>query len=92
MNYPGAALPPWEYRETRSSARIRAIASRSSRRSFLEQFDWGSPQFYIENSLIDRPMIYGLLGASLLKGRTFGFVGPIARCAKDCRLPPTCFA
>jgi hypothetical protein len=62
MNYPGPVIPAWEYRE-------KALVGNDQRHrvalfptQFLEQFDWGSPQFYIEDSLIDRPMIYGLLG------------------------------
>ncbi len=35
---------------------------------YLEQFDWGSPQFYIEDSFVDRPMIYGLLGGEPSEG------------------------
>ena len=68
MNYPGAMLPAWEYREN-------ALLGNDDRHrvalfptQFLEQFDWGNPQFYIENSLIDRPMIYGLLGSEPSQG------------------------
>jgi hypothetical protein len=68
MNYPGAVLPTWEYREN-------ALLGNDDRHrvalfptQFLEQFDWGSPQFYIENSLVDRPMIYGLLGSEPSEG------------------------
>ena len=35
---------------------------------YLEQYDWGNPQFYIENSLIDRPLVYGLLGSEPSEG------------------------
>ncbi len=68
MNYPGAVLPAWEYRE-------KALVGNDQRHrvalfptQYLEQFDWGSPQFYIEDSLIDRPMIYGLLGSAPTEG------------------------
>ncbi len=68
MNYPGEALPAWEYREN-------ALVGGDQRQrvalfptQFLEQFDWGNPQFYIENSLVDRPMIYGLLGSEPSEG------------------------
>ncbi|MBV9234185.1 MAG: hypothetical protein JO030_09090, partial [Candidatus Eremiobacteraeota bacterium] len=68
MNYPGAVLPAWEYRE-------KALLGDDQRHrvalfptQYLEQFDWGAPQFYIEDSLIDRPMIYGLLGSAPTEG------------------------
>lgn len=68
MNYPASTLPAWEYREN-------ALLGNDDRHrvalfptQFLEQFDWGNPQFYIENSLIDRPMIYGLLGSEPSEG------------------------
>lgn len=68
MNYPGPVLPAWEYRE-------KALVGNDQRHrvalfptQYLEQFDWGAPQFYIEDSLIDRPMIYGLLGAAPSEG------------------------
>ena len=68
MNYPGAAIPAWEYREN-------ALLGNDDRHrvalfptQFLEQFDWGNPQFYIENSLIKRPIIYGLLGSEPSEG------------------------
>ncbi|MGB8910243.1 MAG: alpha-(1-_3)-arabinofuranosyltransferase family protein [Candidatus Cybelea sp.] len=63
MNYPGAALPPWEFRENALVGANQGQRVALFPTQFLEQFDWGSPQFYIENSLIDRPMIYGLLGS-----------------------------
>lgn len=68
MNYPGPVLPAWEYRE-------RAMVGNDQRHrvalfptQYLEQFDWGAPQFYIEDSLVDRPMIYGLLGGEPSEG------------------------
>ncbi len=68
MNYPGESLPAWEYREN-------ALVGDDQRQrvalfptQFLEQFDWGNPQFYIEDSLIDRPLIYGLLGSEPSEG------------------------
>jgi hypothetical protein len=68
MNYAGAVLPSWEYRE-------KALVGNDQRHrvalfptQYLEQFDWGSPQFYIEDSLVDRPMIYGLLGPEPSEG------------------------
>ncbi|MBV8530998.1 MAG: DUF3367 domain-containing protein [Candidatus Eremiobacteraeota bacterium] len=68
MNYPGQVIPAWEYRE---NALVGANASQRVAlfpTQFLEQFDWGNPQFYIEDSLIDRPMIYGLLGSEPSEG------------------------
>ncbi|MGB6522660.1 MAG: alpha-(1-_3)-arabinofuranosyltransferase family protein [Candidatus Cybelea sp.] len=68
MNYPGTALPSWTYRENA------LVGSDDQHRvalfptQFLEQFDWGNPEFYIENSLINRPMIYGLLGSEPSEG------------------------
>jgi len=68
MNYPGQTLPSWEYRE-RS-----LVGADLGRRvalfptQFLEQFDWGAPEFYIEDSLIDRPIVYGLLGSEPSEG------------------------
>ncbi len=68
MNYPGPVLPAWEYRE-------KALVGDDQRHrvalfptQYLEQFDWGAPQFYIEDSLVDRPMIYGLLGGEASEG------------------------
>jgi hypothetical protein len=68
MNYPGPVIPSWEYRE-------KALVGNDQRQrvalfptQFLEQFDWGSPEFYIEDSLVDRPMIYGLLGSEPSEG------------------------
>ena len=52
MNYPGTVIPAWEYREN-------ALVGNDDRHrvalfptQFLEQFDWGNPEFYIENSLV----------------------------------------
>jgi hypothetical protein len=63
MNYPGQPIPAWEFRESAlvgddQNQRVAVFPTQ-----FLEQFDWGAPQFYIEDSLVDRPMIYGLLGS-----------------------------
>jgi len=68
MNYAGPVIPPWEYREKSlvgddQSHRVALFPTQ-----YLEQFDWGSPQFYIEDSLVDRPMFYGLLGAEPSQG------------------------
>lgn len=68
MNYAGPVIPPWEYREKAlvgedASHRVALFPTQ-----YLEQFDWGSPQFYIEDSFIDRPMIYGLLGGEPSEG------------------------
>jgi hypothetical protein len=68
MNYPGQPIPAWEYRESA------LIGSNESQRvalfptQFLEQFDWGNPQFYIEDSLVKRPLIMGLLGSEPSEG------------------------
>ncbi len=68
MNYPGSVLPSWEFREsalvgTDDQHRVALLPTQ-----FLEQYDWGNPQFYIENSLIDRPLVYGLLGSEPSEG------------------------
>ncbi|MFY9720032.1 MAG: hypothetical protein WAK16_10355, partial [Candidatus Cybelea sp.] len=68
MNYPGSVLPSWEYREsalvgTDDQHRVALLPTQ-----YLEQYDWGNPQFYIENSLIDRPLVYGLLGSEPSEG------------------------
>ncbi len=68
MNYPGQPIPEWEYRESAlvgadQNQRVALFPTQ-----FLEQFDWGSPQFYIEDSLVDRPLIYGLLGSEPSEG------------------------
>jgi hypothetical protein len=68
MNYPGASLPAWEYREsalvgTDQRQRVALFPTQ-----FLEQFDWGNPQFYIEDSLMNRPLVYGLLGSEPSEG------------------------
>ncbi|MBV8345503.1 MAG: DUF3367 domain-containing protein [Candidatus Eremiobacteraeota bacterium] len=68
MNYAGPVIPPWEYREKSlvgDDARHRVALFPTQ---YLEQFDWGSPQFYIEDSFVDRPMIYGLLGGEPSEG------------------------
>jgi hypothetical protein len=68
MNSPGASLPAWEYRENALVGAEQGQRVALFPTQFLEQFDWGNPQFYIENSLIDRPMIYGLLGSEPSEG------------------------
>lgn len=68
MNYPGQAVPSWEYRESSLVGHDRAHRVALFPTQFYEQFDWGSPQFYIEDSLIDRPLIYGLLGSEPSEG------------------------
>lgn len=68
MNYPGQPIPSWEYRESA------LVGSNENQRvalfptQFLEQFDWGNPQFYIEDSLVNRPLIMGLLGSEPSEG------------------------
>jgi Alpha-(1->3)-arabinofuranosyltransferase len=68
MNYPGQPLPAWEYRESALVGDDRRQRVALFPTQFLEQFVWGSPQFYIEDSLVDRPMIYGLLGSEPSEG------------------------
>ncbi|HXO17791.1 MAG TPA: alpha-(1-_3)-arabinofuranosyltransferase family protein, partial [Candidatus Dormibacteraeota bacterium] len=68
MNYPGRSLPSWEYRAASLVGNDKAHRVALFPTQFLEQFDWGNPQFYIEDSLIDRPMIYGLLGSEPSEG------------------------
>ena len=68
MNYPGSVIPAWEYRENALLGNDHRYRVALFPTQFLEQFDWGNPQFYIENSLIDRPMIYGLLGSEPSEG------------------------
>ncbi len=63
MNYPGQVIPSWEYRESELVGKDSGHRVALFPTQFLEQFDWGNPEFYIEDSLIDRPMIYGLLGS-----------------------------
>ncbi|HEV3091889.1 MAG TPA: alpha-(1-_3)-arabinofuranosyltransferase family protein, partial [Candidatus Cybelea sp.] len=68
MNYPGSQLPSWEYRENALLGNDDQHRVALFPTQFLEQFDWGNPQFYIENSLVNRPMIYGLLGSEPSEG------------------------
>ncbi|HEY6486351.1 MAG TPA: alpha-(1-_3)-arabinofuranosyltransferase family protein [Candidatus Cybelea sp.] len=68
MNYPASVLPSWEYRENALLGNDDQHRVALFPTQFLEQFDWGNPQFYIENSLVDRPMIYGLLGSEPSEG------------------------
>ena len=68
MNYPGTELPAWEYRENALVGADQTHRVALFPTQFLEQFDWGNPEFYIENSLVSRPMIYGLLGSEPSQG------------------------
>jgi Alpha-(1->3)-arabinofuranosyltransferase len=68
MNYPGQVLPSWEYRESALVGNDPTHRVALFPTQFLEQFDWGNPQFYIEDSLLDRPVIYGLLGSEPSEG------------------------
>ena len=68
MNYPGPVLPSWEYRENALVGQNQDYRVALFPTQFLEQFDWGKPQFYIENSLVSRPMVYGLLGSEPSQG------------------------
>ncbi|HEX3368034.1 MAG TPA: alpha-(1-_3)-arabinofuranosyltransferase family protein [Candidatus Cybelea sp.] len=68
MNYPASVLPSWEYRENALLGNDDQHRVALFPTQFLEQFDWGNPEFYIENSLVDRPMIYGLLGSEPSEG------------------------
>jgi Alpha-(1->3)-arabinofuranosyltransferase len=68
MNYPASVLPSWEYRENALLGNDDQHRVALFPTQFLEQFDWGNPQFYIENSLVNRPMIYGLLGSEPSEG------------------------
>jgi hypothetical protein len=68
MNYPGPVIPAWEYREKALVGNDQGHRVALFPTQYLEQFDWGSPQFYIEDSLVDRPMIYGLLGGEPSEG------------------------
>jgi hypothetical protein len=68
MNYPASVLPSWEYRENALLGNDDQHRVALFPTQFLEQFDWGNPEFYIENSLVNRPMIYGLLGSEPSEG------------------------
>jgi hypothetical protein len=68
MNYPGQPIPSWEYRESALVGSNQAERVALFPTQFLEQFDWGNPQFYIEDSLINRPLIMGLLGSEPSEG------------------------
>jgi hypothetical protein len=68
MNYPGQVIPGWEYRESALVGNDPTHRVALFPTQFLEQFDWGNPQFYIEDSLLDRPLIYGLLGSEPSEG------------------------
>jgi hypothetical protein len=68
MNYPGQPIPAWEYRESSLVGADQRERVALFPTQFLEQFDWGNPQFYIEDSLVDRPLIYGLLGSEASEG------------------------
>lgn len=68
MNYPGQPIPQWEYRESALVGNDQDHRVALFPTQYLEQFDWGNPQFYIEDSLIGRPMVYGLLGSEPSEG------------------------
>jgi len=68
MNYPGEQLPAWEYRENTLVGADQQQRVALFPTQFLEQFDWGNPQFYIEDALVGRPMVYGLLGSEPSQG------------------------
>lgn len=68
MNYPGQVIPKWEYRENAMVGSDQGHRVALFPTQFLEQFDWGNPEFYIEDSFVDRPMIYGLLGSEPSEG------------------------
>ncbi|MGC1382110.1 MAG: alpha-(1-_3)-arabinofuranosyltransferase family protein, partial [Candidatus Baltobacteraceae bacterium] len=68
MNYPGQVIPSWEYRANALVGKDAGHRVALFPTQFLEQFDWGNPEFYIEDSLIDRPMVYGLLGSEPSEG------------------------
>jgi Alpha-(1->3)-arabinofuranosyltransferase len=68
MNYPGQVIPKWAYRESALVGNDQGHRVALFPTQFLEQFDWGNPEFYIEDSFVDRPMIYGLLGSEPSEG------------------------
>jgi hypothetical protein len=68
MNYPGQPVPSWEYRESALVGNDQGRRVALFPTQFLEQFDWGNPQFYVEDSLVDRPLVYGLLGSEPSEG------------------------
>lgn len=68
MNYPGQPIPSWEYRESALLGSNQGQRVALFPTQFLEQFDWGNPQFYIEDSLVNRPLIMGLLGSEPSEG------------------------
>ena len=68
MNYPGQVIPKWAYHENALVGNDQGHRVALFPTQFLEQFDWGNPEFYIEDSLVDRPMIYGLLGSEPSEG------------------------
>jgi hypothetical protein len=67
-NYPGPVIPSWEYQENRLLGDDRGHRVAIFPTQFLEQFDWGSPEFYIEDAFVDRPIIYGRLGSESTEG------------------------
>ncbi len=67
-NYPGPVIPSWEYRENQLLGNDRSHRVAIFPTQFLEQFDWGSPEFYIEDAFVDRPIIYGRLGSEASEG------------------------
>ena len=68
MNYPGQVIPKWAYHENALVGNDQGHRVALFPTQFLEQFDWGNPEFYIEDSFVDRPMIYGLLGSEPSEG------------------------
>ncbi len=68
INYPMASLPAWEFREKALVGNDQAHRVALFPTQYFEQFDWDTPQFYIEDSLINRPMLYGVLGSAPSEG------------------------
>ncbi len=67
-NYPGPVIPSWVYQENRLLGDDRSHRVAIFPTQYLEQFDWGSPEFYIEDAFVDRPIIYGRLGSESTEG------------------------
>lgn len=67
-NYPGPVIPSWVYRENQLLGDDRSHRVAIFPTQFLEQFNWGSPEFYIEDAFVDRPIIYGRLGSFASEG------------------------
>lgn len=64
-NYPMSEIPPWVRSESAfvGSAPQTRVALFPSQ--YLEQFLWGSPGYYMEHSVIYKPLIFGYLGAAM---------------------------